>query len=184
MLQAIFLTIFITAIKNRKMKYVKILTIVLLYLWGCKTTKPLINKVSYGDNVKKDIHPIDSTKILIDTLGYTKSIVDNKEKYINKKFLVLLDDLKIPIKSYSPGMGNDRNVSVDVTFSFDDKVTTTNRQGGDLEQKPIYLTIVWQKPLLNTDMIRAISGSHNNGDWGTIEKEYFSKQIVGDIFYH
>ena len=161
------------------MKYINILVVVLVYLVSCRTTK--MNPINNKEGANKDTSIVTYPQIITDTLVYAKSIVANKNKYINKPFSVLLNDLKISIKAYSPDIGGNRYISTSITFFF----VNTAAKYKEPDQKLVYLGIVWQKALLNSDMITAISTKSNNrGDWGPIEEEYFSNQIVGDIICH
>jgi hypothetical protein len=178
-----FIVITIAINNTRKMKYSTIFLIVLIAFCACRSAKPATGKPAATNEPKEIAINPQSTRSVPDTLNYVKSIIANKDKYINKELSILLNDLKIPVKSYSPGISaNNRYVSPNITFSFDDMQTTNSKQDQTHGlSNPVYLTIAWKTPLSKEETSAALSKSTNAGNWGPVEEGYYSKQIVGDI---
>lgn len=113
----------------------------LFCLVSCKTTKPVstspVNKVPElpAGSTGKQNEPVN------DTLSYAKDIIANKNKYINKELSVLLNNLKIPVKSYTI-INSKFNVIDGIALSFDTRNATSRKQASDDDsKKPAYLHI-------------------------------------------
>lgn len=149
---------------------------------SCKTNKPsgssVVNKVSEAPTSNTVASP---GQIVTDTLSYAKDVIANKEKYINKELSVLLNDLKIPVKSYS--IINSRFDVIDgITLSFDDRITSNRKQAQDDDaKKPGFLHITWKTPIPAAKHNEIMQKSTSKGNWQAAEQEFYPKQIIGDI---
>ena len=112
------------------MKKSYLLFLVLIYCIACKTSKTVSS--SFASKVQ-ELPPSSieqKSSVVNDTLNYAKEIIANKSKYINKELGVLLNDLKIPVKSYS--IRNSRYDVIDgINLSFDDRSNTNRKQAQD-----------------------------------------------------
>ena len=114
---------------------------------------------------------------VIDTLKYLQSIVACKTQYIGKPFSVLLKDLKIPIKYFSP--------HASIHYAKDSETSTTLSFYFPRTADEIYLTypsleIVW-KPYLNTSESLDLFTLYHSVGWNTIIANYYSTGIIYDI---
>lgn len=147
-----------------------------LFLSACRTHKALV--VTPPGN--STLPAKDSARLSVsDSLQYTRSIMDNKEKYINKDFGNLIKDLKIPIKSYSSDHINVLTNS-GIMISFDDFQTTQKKAVGVNGNKdPVRLFIEWSKPLFRADVEAQLQRA--GGEWRAEEQNFYSKLIIKDI---
>lgn len=162
-----------------KRNYVIILA--LFYFLSCKTNKPVSTSAV---NETLDLPTTNATGSLAvtDTLSYAKEIIANKDKYINKELSVLLNDLKISVKSYS--IINSRfDVVKGIMLSFDDRIITSRKQAQDDDtKKPGLLQIIWKTPIPAAKHNEIIQKSTSKGEWQAAEQEFYPKQIVGNIY--
>lgn len=114
-----------------------------------------------------------------DTAAYLAyNFVQHKEKYVNKPFSVLMNDLEFPIMTFMAGdFSINKFVYVDLSiFSYDHNKTFIRRQ---LDLKPFDLIIMWATPI-KKDTARAIIVK-GGGHWSQESSDYFGKLIVGDV---
>lgn len=114
---------------------------------------------------------------LSDTLSYLKTIVDDKANYIGKPFSVLLNNLQIQIKHFSPiaDINEDKNKETATFFSF------YFPQSAD----EIYLTypclrVSWQTSL-NAAISRSLYKTNNGGGWTQAVVDFYKNAIIADI---
>ena len=137
---------------------------------GLEATPPGNSAVPLKDSSKQSVS---------DSLQYRKSILDNKEKYINKEFGNLIRDLRLPIKSYTSDHIN-MVLNSGIMISFDDWRTTQNKSFGLIDNKePVRLFIEWSKPLPLADVVAGLKRA--GGEWRTDEQNFYSKLIIKDI---
>jgi hypothetical protein len=163
------------------MKKSYLLFLVLIYCIACKTSKTVSS--SFASKVQ-ELPPSSieqKSSVVNDTLNYAKEIIANKSKYINKELGVLLNDLKIPVKSYS--IRNSRYDVIDgINLSFDDRSNTNRKQAQDDDsKKPGYLHITWKTPIQVAKHKEIMEKSTSKGDWQAAEQEFYPKQIIGNI---
>ena len=163
------------------MKTYHFLFLVLLGAVSCKTSKP--NRWQASKSIATSSSGIlqDSAKKVTDTAGLVKNIVAQKSKYLDKQLGVLLKDLDIPVKSYT--IINSRYDQIDgITISFDDRKTTQSKQDqDDLSKKPALLHVIWATPVPAATYNELRKKSMANGNWNSVEEEFYAKQIVKDI---
>jgi hypothetical protein len=138
------------------------------------------NYKNHEGNIKK--YSLNISDTMIDTLNYIKTFVDNKQNYINKEASVLLNDINMPVLSYiTSGSDADRTISPSITISFLSRKESSIRAFKKplSAEKLFFLVIDWKTPLKIDDVnsLKLLS----KGEWLNGEKEFFSKQIVGDI---
>jgi hypothetical protein len=139
-------------------------------------------------NITKTIVSDSASKnsLVADTAAYIKSMVNNKDKYIGKPLGLLLDDLKIPPKSYFIEYSR-QNVKIvpSIEIFFDDEKTTSRKiENIDGLDNPVILQIIWQPPVLSSNAREVRQKNSSNGNWQAPEQEFYSKQIVCDIKYY
>ena len=146
-----------------------------------KTSSENTETVVITDSVSKP--NVDT--LVADTAAYIKSLVSNKSKYIDKPFGLLLNDLKLPPKSYFIGSSfYNVNIVPDIEIHFDDKRTTSRKIANiDRLDNPVQLQIIWKKPVSSTQASEVLQKSTSPGNWQAAEKDFYSKQIAGDIKY-
>lgn len=112
-----------------------------------------------------------------DTLSYLQSIVANKANYIGQPFSVLLNNLQIQIKHFSPIaiIQEDKNKETATFFSFYFPQSA----------EEIYLTypclrISWQTSL-NAATSRSLYKTNNGGGWTQAVVDFYKNAIIKDI---
>jgi hypothetical protein len=114
---------------------------------------------------------------VLDTLGYLKTIASNKANYIGKPFSVLLKELKIQIKYFSPfaRLPYDKTKETSTSFCFYFPLT-------EHEIYLIYpcLDIYWQIPL---DALRSsyLYSHYSEVGWNATIASFYKKGIIADI---
>ena len=114
-----------------------------------------------------------------DTLQYLQhAILDKKDLYIHKPFDVLLNDLKINIRSCLPSITVDNKlISPGITLSFlskhEDDIRFYNKQ------KMTSLYITWESTVLIKDADHL--SKKNAFEWTQDEKEFYNKYFVKNI---
>lgn len=170
----------IIAIKSGNMKKL-MFGLGLVIMTACNTSKLTKNAGQNDTNkITETVNPKHNADTTIrDSLGYVKSILSNKDKYISKEFGVLIKDLDMQIKSYS-SVHVDRVSSSGILISFDDWATTRDK-GSSVKglKDPIQLAVVWQNPISRADVEAHLKRAA--GDWHEAEQNYYSKLIVKDI---
>jgi hypothetical protein len=157
----------------------------LTVLINCSTTKSIGNKSNNSMvetiNIPNTIVKKDSG--ITDTLHYVQSeFIAKKEKYINKPFDSILNNLRIDIKSYQRGLAhNNRYIIPHISISFCTKNETSYRAAAPGISRPVTIWIKWQNPLPADSIHQLLLKSINPGDWGVAEHKYFGKQIVKDF---
>jgi hypothetical protein len=152
---------------------------------NCKTPKlvPTTDANSYKTINHSDL---DTTTKAINTVADTaemvKNIITNKDKYLKKELWVLLNDLSIPVKSYMNI--NSRIDRIDgISLYFDDRENTMMKHGQDNMPTnwPFHLNIRWETPVpaITDNAVR--QKGNNNGNWGSVEQEFYSKLIIGNV---
>jgi hypothetical protein len=114
-----------------------------------------------------------------DSLAYVSGIRSDKAKYLNKPFSVLLNDLKMPVRSYSSQF-NDRVSSGGIMISFNDQSTTVDKsEGVNNAGAPVQLYIEWEQPVLRADITSQLTAAA--GQWHDAEQHFYAPRIVKDI---
>ena len=112
-----------------------------------------------------------------DTLVYLKTIESNKANYIGKPFSVLLKDLKIKIRFFSPFASLPYNKTKETSTSFCFYFPLTED-----EIYLIYpcLEIYWQIPL---DALRSsyLYSHYHEVGWNATIASFYKKGIIADI---
>lgn len=118
--------------------------------------------------------------IITDSLGYMTEIVAHKEKYINQPLSVLLNDLKIPVKSYSLTTSSNKRDNVwKMDLSFNDSYVTSLKEMQGYKY-PVGIHIEWNPSFSLQDAASHLSG-RIRGEWTGAEQNYFGKEIVSDV---
>lgn len=114
-----------------------------------------------------------------DSVNYVEGIKAAKAKYLNKEFAVLLNDLKMPVKSYSSHF-NDRITTSGILISFNDQATTVDKSEGVKDATAaVQLFIEWENPILRSDVEAQLKTAA--GDWHEAEQHFYAPRIVKDI---
>jgi hypothetical protein len=143
--------------------------IALMLVLGCKAKKVQDKPIT----LKKLAKPVS------DTSAYTRSLVVNKEKFIGKEFSLFLNELDIPVKSYSSTTLN-KVYNNGVIISFDDWNTTLKKTNTSLgEKRMIRIVVIWKTPLLRSEVATALGRA--GMAWGEAEEKFYSKCIISDI---
>lgn len=152
-----------------------------LFLFACKSIKTSkgVVQTTHIDSLQ------DSSRLSFykgDTVSYINYVVKNQSKYVGKPLSELLKDLEIPIYtfSYSPNSRNRYRIT-NLTLSAKPYNSPGIINGVDQE---ITFGIGWQT-FVSPDSIAAITKA--NGlpypyKWSDKAKEYFGKQIVGNLW--
>lgn len=111
-----------------------------------------------------------------DTLAYLQTIVANKAQYIGQPFSVLLNNLQIQIKYFSPFASIHHNKSKETStlFSFYFPLSVA-----DHYLSYPRLEIYWQ-PYLNAIQSNILF-DNNNGGWVPTVVSYYTSGIIADI---
>jgi hypothetical protein len=115
--------------------------------------------------------------ILADSLAYMKEIVANKQKYINQPLSVLLNDFKIPVKSFS--IDHDKLRSLGIWIYFDNSYNIKEGKWNNWDEDPVSIIVEWTKPILRSDMEAYLH--KGAGEWTAAEQKYFMNEIISDI---
>ena len=119
------------------------------------------------------------TAVVTDSAAYVKDIMANKAKYVHKELGVLLNDLAIPIKSYSSHF-SDRVKCAGLMLSFDERdVTVRKSEKMPGAGTPAQLYVEWETPLSRADVEARLKRAA--GSWGEAEQAYYSKFDIKDI---
>src|SRR5690349_20649771 len=131
-----------------KMKTLLVLLLALHCIASCKTAKPNGAPVSTG-TTSASVAVQDPTKKMTDTAGMVKNIVAQKSRYLNKELGVLLKELDLPVKSYTPIISTmDKGHVYGITISFDDRKATQWKMDHYDESKQLsVLYITWSTPV-------------------------------------
>lgn len=142
----------------------RIITILLLII--CFGSVSNVRASAVPDNINK-----------IDTLLYLKGIVGNKANYIGKPFSVLLNDLQIQIKRFSPISGLSRDISkeTETLFSF-----YFPQSIDEFHLTRPCLRVSWQ-PYLNATTSTNLFVKHNGGGWVQEVIDFYANAIIEDI---
>lgn len=149
--------------------------LILMLLYSC-------SGVEKSTNTEKDKsqQTIAAPLIGLDSLKYLKSVVEEKNKYVHKDFNVLLNDLKIPPKSFMFGMvANNIKISNDLTLQFMGYQKAANDVRRPFRERPL-LFVEWQKPASLDSCTYLFRKGH--GEWTPEVNAYFGKLEVKDIF--
>lgn len=113
-------------------------------------------------------------KTVGDTLAYAKKFETNKEKYIGKKFSLLLKDMtQLSFKKAKSDIKEDRNNPLPSTlFRFSDKDIDAPGQ--------VTLVIRWKPDDTPTTPLEFFEQEHNYG-FTINEKNFFENKIITDI---
>ena len=113
-------------------------------------------------------------KAVSDTLAYAKKFETNKEKYIGKKFSLLLKDMtQLSFKKAKSDIKEDTNNPLPSTlFRFSDKDIDAPGQ--------VTLVIRWKPDDTPTTPLEFFEQEHNYG-FTINEKNFFENKIIQDI---
>lgn len=113
-------------------------------------------------------------KAVSDTLAYAKKFETNKEKYIGKKFSLLLKDMtQLSFKKAKSDIKEDTNNPLPSTlFRFSDKDIDAAGQ--------VTLVIRWKPDETPTTPLEFFEQEHNYG-FTINEKNFFENKIIQDI---
>ncbi len=113
-------------------------------------------------------------KTVSDTLAYAKKFEINKEKYIGKKFSLLLKDMTpLPFKKAKSDIREDRNNPLTGTvFKFSDKDIDAPGQ--------VTVAIKWKPDDTPVTPLEFFEQEHNYG-FTVSEKNFFDNRIIQDI---
>lgn len=147
-------------------------------IFSCLSSKPVSSSLSFAQS--QDIGTSKKPISVFDSLSYMKDIIANKDKYINQPFSVLLNDLKMPVKSYQSRHSN-RIENDGIRISFDNVYITTakdmNYPAG--YKNPVGLNIEWVSQISRKEVDSNLT--NEAGEWAAAEQKYYSSKIVGDI---
>lgn len=113
-------------------------------------------------------------KTVTDTLAYAKKFETNKEKYIGKRFSLLLKDmLQLQPKKAKSDIKDDPNNPLPSTlFKFSDKDINSGTE--------VTLVIKWKADTTPTTPIEFSEQEHNY-NFTLTERNFFEKKIIRDI---
>lgn len=113
-------------------------------------------------------------KTVSDTLSYAKKFQTNKEKYIGKKFSLLLKDMtQLPFKKAKSDIKEDGDNPLPSTlFRFSDKAIDAPGQ--------VTVVIRWKPDDTPTTPLEFFEQEHNYG-FTVNEKNFFENKIIQDI---
>jgi hypothetical protein len=148
------------------MKKILIITTVILLIIGCKTGKIAKYK------------PLSSFKG--DTIRFLqKSILDRKAYYIGKALNVFLSDLNIPIVNHTTTkIFSNRFITPGIGLQFYSYKEQSRRIKNKID--PIDIEITWVKPMSKAKCDSVLK-KDNYARWATNAKEFYGKQIIGDL---
>jgi hypothetical protein len=168
-----------------KIKIALILFLAVICFAFCKTSKPNGAPVATGTTAAAAASGAvqEPTKKVTDTAGFVKNIVAQKSRYLNQEFGVLLKELDIPVKSYTPMISSmDRSHVRGITISFDDRKTTQWKMDHYDETKQLsVLYITWATPVPAATYNELMQKSMSAGNWNSVEAEFYAKQVIKDI---
>ncbi|MFN3667074.1 MAG: hypothetical protein ACK4S0_12985 [Sediminibacterium sp.] len=154
-------------------------------IYSCKAPAKVIAS-GVGKNSIKDTL-VDSSRLSVykgDTLGYLNYLVNNQEKYKGKPLSYFLSECELSIKrfSYWPN-SKDRNKIYNIELSANEigQASTIGKNG---EVGYIEIGIRWQTyvPYDSIQLIYDFNGPPDRGRWSQMAKEYFGRQIVGNLW--
>jgi hypothetical protein len=133
--------------------------------------------ITVSTNQSSSYEPLEKFKG--DTLGYVQhNFIDNKQKYIGKDLNTLLKDVEIPVKSYIPsGSTNQPTIMPAMHLEFYTSNQVTERLNSP--DKLVDIIIIWSPPLPYEGVEKM--WLNNKGAWTDAERNYYGKQIIGDI---
>ncbi|GAA5093122.1 hypothetical protein GCM10023210_23020 [Chryseobacterium ginsengisoli] len=113
-------------------------------------------------------------KNVSDTLAYIKKFETNKEKYIGRKFSLLLKDMTQlqPKKSKSDIKDDPNNPLPSTLFTFSDKDINSGNE--------VTLVVKWKTDSTPTTPIEFSEQEHNYR-FTVSERNFFEKKIIKDI---
>lgn len=113
-------------------------------------------------------------KTVSDTLAYIKKFETNKEKYIGRKFSLLLKDMtQLQPKKSKSDIKDDPNNSLPSTlFTFSDKDINSGNE--------VTLVVKWKADSTPTTPIEFSEQEHNYR-FTVSERNFFEKKIIKDI---
>ncbi|MFZ4770082.1 MAG: hypothetical protein ACOYLO_07855 [Ferruginibacter sp.] len=111
-----------------------------------------------------------------DTLAYLQTIVANKSQYIGQPFSVLLSNLQISIKFFSPfgSIPHDKTKETSTEFSF-----YFPQNANEIYLTYPSLRISWQ-PYLDNIHAHSLYNQYNGG-WVPTVVSYYTSGIIADI---
>ncbi|WP_294284077.1 hypothetical protein [uncultured Chryseobacterium sp.] len=117
---------------------------------------------------------VQAQKTVSDTLAYAKKFQTNKEKYIGKKFSLLLKDMtQLSFKKAKSDIKEDGNNPLPGTlFRFSDKDIDASGQ--------VTVVIKWKPDDTPTTPLEFFEQEHNYG-FTVNEKNFFENKIIQDI---
>lgn len=120
-----------------------------------------------------------------DTTAYLNFIVSKKQDYIGKPLSVFLNDLELPISSFSPSISQKNKTQTSGILIQTVDLTSYYNKIDNSDNKAYRIGITWQS-LQRMDSVQAILNNNMKAgvpstEWSLIAKEYFGKIIVGDI---
>lgn len=117
---------------------------------------------------------VKAQKTVSDTLAYAKKFETNKEKYIGKKFSLLLKDMTLlQFKKAKSDFKDDLNNPLPSTlFRFSDKELSAAHQ--------VSVAIKWRPDDTPTTPLEFFEQEHNYG-FTINEKNFFENRIIQDI---
>lgn len=148
---------------------------------GCAARKTAQTKAG-NDGSHENAKQVKVDTLIKDTLAYMQSeIISKKEKYLNKELSILLNDMKIPIKSYTRSIApNNRYIVPSISLSFNNSNETSYRIMV-FHDNPVIVWVKWATPLPADSVSLLLIKSKNKGEWEESERQYYGKQIVKDF---
>lgn len=155
--------------------------IILIINFSC-ISSTLNNRV-----VKNETNQNDSSRLAFykgDTIAYVHYLVKHQSKYVGKPLSYLLNDLDFRIKtfSYSPNFRDKfRIYNLTLIANAYDSPSPPDRHGIN---KNMEIGIGWQNPIPKDSVNEIIiaNGPPDYYGWSEMAKEYFSKQIIGNLW--
>jgi hypothetical protein len=113
-----------------------------------------------------------------DTAKYLyEHVLAQKGKFQHKKLNKLLNELNIPVKSYTINFGRKLGYCVGITLFFEKSKIKSEKLHKQISTNSIY--VEFEKPIPLGLVSPLLSNS--NGDWMDGEKEFYGEQLIKDI---
>ena len=165
-----------------------IFLLVLLVFISCKSTQESTSSKQELGSLKQDYEEglaISKTaykplnKFEGDSLKYLQNnfLLENRDFYIGKPLLVLLNDLELDINHYYSAPGRDLIffISLSLNFYSRSQKRLNTKNGKD----PLVLIVNFEAPLPAENVITLLR--KNDGEWTLAEKSYYGQQIVKNV---
>ena len=109
------------------------------------------------------------------TGAYLQTIVNNKAQYIGQPFSVLLNDLQMPIKFFSPFAASKRSKETSTAFAF-----YFPQNANEINKIYPCLEIYWQTDLNAYNSMQLYTQYRSVG-WNSVIASSYSSGIIADI---